>query len=69
MVCLQLRLVLEIQSDPPILQAVEQLLKDFLYLYHPLIKSKTVLKHLNFKKAIGVDKIPIHGASHGMQEN
>jgi hypothetical protein len=49
---------LEIQPDPPRLQAVEHLLKDS----HPLLPSigqvKTVLKHLNPGKATGSDNIP-----------
>ncbi|CAB3987090.1 Hypothetical predicted protein [Paramuricea clavata] len=49
---------LEIQPDPPRRQAVEYLLKDS----HPplpsIVQVKTVLKHLNPRKAIGSDNIP-----------
>jgi hypothetical protein len=49
---------LEIQPDPPRLQAVEHLFKDS----HPPLPSigqvKTVLKHLNPRKATGLDNIP-----------
>jgi hypothetical protein len=49
---------LEIQPDPPRLQAVEHLLKD----NHPPLPSigqvKTVLKHLNPRKTTGSDNIP-----------
>ncbi len=76
MVCLQLQLELEIQSDPPTLPAVEQLLQDPPPTHtHPspplpsFGQVKTLLKHVKLEKAIGVDKSPIHGASYGMQEN
>jgi hypothetical protein len=50
---------LEIQPDPPRLQVVEHLLKDS----HPPLPSigqvKTVLKHLNPRKATGSDNIPV----------
>ena len=46
---------LEIQSDPPRLQAVGHLLKNN---HPPLGQVKTVLKHLNRRKTTGLDNIP-----------
>ena len=55
---------LEIQSDSPRLQAVEHLLKDS----HPPLPSngqiKTVLKHLNPRKATAGDNIPAWCCKH-----